>query len=217
LRDLKTSSRRYTIIRTFFFLSSTSVVFHFVLPVSSTAVCFFFMSVSAFPSSSPIQQFREIIFPFLHCYFLAHWFLFLSLSVYVFHYFPLSSYFLYPFLPLSPSCFVFSEQLSLYLLFASRNLFLSVLMLFHSVNTFTASFFNYSHSLSHHSIFLPVLFAPLTIISFFVIAFSITYFFQFNRHLLQILLFKSVSSLLLYSSTSCLSHIFIVCSSFILP
>jgi hypothetical protein len=132
----------------------------------------------------------------LHCYFLAHWFLFLSLSVYVFHYFPLSSYFLYLFLPLSLFCFFFSEQLSLYLLFATRNLFLSVLIFFHSVNTFTASFFSYLHSLFHHSFFIPVLFAPLTITSFLSLLFQ---------------LHNSFSSTVI-SSTSCSSDLFLVSS-----
>jgi hypothetical protein len=54
-------------------------------------------------------------------------------------------------LSLSPPLYLFPTSLSVYLLIASRKLFLLILVLFHSLNAFTAS---YSHSLSHHSFFL---------------------------------------------------------------
>jgi hypothetical protein len=55
-------------------------------------------------------------------------------------------------------CFFFSLRLSLYLVFASRNLPLSILFLLHFLNAFTASFFSCSHSLAHHPLsFLPLL------------------------------------------------------------
>jgi hypothetical protein len=61
---------------------------------------------------SPFQKFHEVHFPFLQCYFLAHWFLFLFLSVYVFPYLFLCSYFIYPFLlsppPLRKTCYTLS-------------------------------------------------------------------------------------------------------------
>jgi hypothetical protein len=86
-------------------------------------------------------------------------------------------------------------------------------LIFDSLDAFTASFFNCSHSLSHHSFFFPVPFAPLTIISFFVVAFPIISFSStviFSTSCSSNLTF---SSLLLYSSTLCSSHIFIVPSS----
>jgi hypothetical protein len=84
-------------------------------------------------------------------------------------------YLLFPFLhsfrrPLIPFPFTFglciislSLSLSLYLLFAYRRLFLLILVLFHSLNAFTVSFFNCSHSLSHHSFVFLIPFTPLTI------------------------------------------------------
>jgi hypothetical protein len=58
-------------------------------------------------------------------------------------------------LSLSPPLYLFPTSLSLYLLIASRKLFLLIFVLFHSLNAFTAS---YSHSLCHHSFFLFFLF-----------------------------------------------------------
>jgi hypothetical protein len=63
-------------------------------------------------------------------------------------------------------CFFFSLHLSLYLVFASSNLLLSILFLLHSLNAFTASSLACSHSLSHHPFFLPASFDPLTVTSF---------------------------------------------------
>jgi hypothetical protein len=71
---------------------------------------------------------------------------------------------------LSLFCIFSFLHLSLYLLFASRNLFLSILFLLHFLNVSTASFFDYSHSLSHYSFFLLAPFVPLTVTSFFVVA-----------------------------------------------
>jgi hypothetical protein len=85
------------------------------------------------------------------------------------------------------------------LLFASRNLFLSILVLFYFLNDFTAFFFICSHFLLHHSFFLFVPFAPLTSISFFVVAFSIT--------------FLSSNSIF---STSCSSNLTFLVSSYTL-
>jgi hypothetical protein len=66
--------------------------------------------------------------------------------------------------------------IAMYLLFSSRNIFLLILVLFHSLKALTVSFFNCSHFWSHHSFLFLVPFAPLPIISFFVVAFSITSF-----------------------------------------
>jgi hypothetical protein len=131
--------------------------------VSSVAVCFSFLCVSAFPSSFPssfFPQFHEVLFPFLHCYFLAF----------------LCSYFLYLFfIPVPHLSLLLSTSLS-FLVFTSRNLFLSILFPLHFLNAFTASFFDCSHYLSHQSFFFPVPFVPLTVTFFFVVAFSITSF-----------------------------------------
>jgi hypothetical protein len=125
-----------------------------VISVSSGAVYFFFISVSAFPSS------------FLPA---------VSWSTLTIRAFSVLISFI-PFSSLSPFCFFLSLHLSLYLFFTSRNLFLSILVLFHFLNAFTASFFNFLYFFSHHSVFLPVPFATLTIVFFFVVAFSITSF-----------------------------------------
>jgi hypothetical protein len=102
------------------------------------------------------------------------------------------SLFLFPlsFTPLSLLCFFFSLHfylylpllllLSLYLLFASRRLFLLILVLFHSLNAFIASFFNCSHSLFHHQFSFLVLFTPLTIMYFLSCLCFLNYFFQFS-------------------------------------
>jgi hypothetical protein len=111
---------------------------------------------------------------------------------------------------LSLPCFFFSLYLSVYLFFTYRNLLLSILFLLHSLNAFTASFFSCSHSLSHHPFFLLAPFDPLTVTSFFVVAFSVTSFSS------AVIFSTSCSSnvaffrLLLYSSTPCSSHNFTV-------
>jgi hypothetical protein len=111
---------------------------------------------------------------------------------------------------LSLFCFFFSLHLSLYLLFASRSLLLSILFFLHSLNAFTASFFACSHSLSHNPLVLPAPFDPLTVTSFFVVTFSITSFYSAAIFSTSCSLNVAFSSLLLYSSTPCSSHTFIV-------
>jgi hypothetical protein len=158
----------------------------------------------------PFQQFHEVLFPFLYCYFLAHWFLFLPLSVYVFPHLPLCSYFFYLFLLPFPLLLLLSLHLSLYLLFASRNLLLSILFLLHPLNAFTTSLFACSHSLSHHPFFFPTPFAPLTITSFFFVAFSITSFSSVTIFSISCSLNVASSSLLLYSFTPCSLYTFTI-------
>jgi hypothetical protein len=92
---------------------------------------------------------------------------------------------------------------------ASRKLFLSILVLFHFLNAFTASFFICSHSLFYHSFFLPVSFAAFTTIFFFVVPLSITSFSSTARFSTSCSLNLTFSSLLLYSATPCSYHIFI--------
>jgi hypothetical protein len=126
----------------------------------SSAVCFCFSFICVSFPSSFFPQFHEVLFPFLHCYFLAF----------------LCSYFLYLFfIPVPHLPLLLSTFLS-YLVFTSRNLFLSILFPLHFLNVFTASFFDCSHSLSHQSFFFPAPFVPLTVTFFFVVAFSITFF-----------------------------------------
>jgi hypothetical protein len=113
---------------------------------------------------------------------------------------------------LSLFCFFFSLHLPLYLLFASRNLLLSILFLLHSLNAFTASFSACSHSLSHHPFFLPAPFDPLTVTSFFVVPFSITSFSSAAIFSTSCSSNVAFSRLLLYSFTpycSCLRSTYV--------
>jgi hypothetical protein len=113
---------------------------------------------------------------------------------------------------LSHFCFFFSLHLPLYLLFASRNLLLSILFLLHPLNAFTASFSACSHSLSHHPFFLPAPFDPLTVTSFFVVPFPITLYSFAAIFSTSCSSNVAFSSLLLYSSTtycSCLRSTYV--------
>jgi hypothetical protein len=103
-------------------------------------------------------------------------------------------------------CFFFSLHLSLYLLFVSRNLLLSILFLLHSLYTFTYRFllrlFTFSVS--------PSIFPPysLTVTYFFVVAYiSFSSGAIFSTSCSSNVAF---SCLLLYSSTPCSSYTFIV-------
>jgi hypothetical protein len=80
------------------------------------------------------------------------------------------------FLLFLPSLLLHFSTFLLVSFFASRRLFLLVLILFHFLSAFTTSFVNCSHSLSHHAFFFLLPFAPLTISSYFVVTFSITSF-----------------------------------------
>jgi hypothetical protein len=103
------------------------------------------------------------------------------------------------------------------LLFASTKLFLLILVLFHFLNSFTASFFSCLNSLSHHSFFFLVSFAPFTLLPFLSLLFQIFISVIPPSSLLLALAF---SSPLLYSSSPWSSHIYIVtfiCFSFALP
>jgi hypothetical protein len=113
---------------------------------------------------------------------------------------------------LSLFCFFFSLHLPLYLLFASRNLLLSILFLLHPLNAFTASFSACSHSLSHHPFFLPAPFDPLTVTSFFVVPFPITLYSFAAIFSTSCSSNVAFSSLVLYSSTtycSCLRSTYV--------
>jgi hypothetical protein len=129
------------------FSTSSAVIY-----VSSGAVYFLFMRVPASPSSFlPSSSFMK--YPSHSCIvFSSLTDSFSSLSVYLFPYLPLCSYFIYLFLVLLPS---------LLLLFASRKLLLSILFLLHFLNAFTASFFSCSHSLAHHPLSFLLLLIPL--------------------------------------------------------
>jgi hypothetical protein len=95
----------------------------------------------------------------------------------------------------------------LFLPFGSTKLFRLILVLFHSLNAFTAFFFSCSHSVNHHSFFFLIPFVPLTITSpsFLLLALRIWLFLVSSYTLLRL---GHTISLLSHSSVPLLLLLF---------